>query len=157
MTPAISAMYKAGAAFQVHEYRHDPANTAYGLEAVAALGLAPEQVFKTLLVMLDGRSRRLAVGIIPVRCRLDMKAIASVLGAGKAEMADGRLAEKITGYVLGGISPIGQKKQLPTVLDVSALAFDTVFVSGGRRGLEIELAPAILLSLCQADTAVLCR
>ncbi|HPE59193.1 MAG TPA: Cys-tRNA(Pro) deacylase [Thiolinea sp.] len=157
VTPALTAMEKAGVSFQVHEYRHDPANTAYGMEAVEALGLEAGQVFKTLLVMLDGNTRRLAVGIIPVPCQLDLKAIARILGVRKAGMADGRLAEKTTGYVLGGISPLGQKKKLPTVLDTSALAFDTIFVSGGRRGLEIELTPATLLSLCQASTAVLCR
>lgn len=110
MTPALTAMEKAGVSFQVHEYRHDPANTAYGMEAVEALGLEAGQVFKTLLVMLDGNTRRLAVGIIPVPCQLDLKAIARILGVRKAGMADGRLAEKTTGYVLGGISPLGQKK-----------------------------------------------
>ncbi|PID49720.1 MAG: Cys-tRNA(Pro) deacylase [Proteobacteria bacterium] len=157
MTPAILALRKAGHAFQVHEYPHNPAVNAYGLEAVEALQLEAARVFKTLLLSLEGDSKRMAVGIVPVSHQLDMKAFARALGAKKADMADPKQAERMSGYVLGGISPIAQKKRLPTVLDESALRFNTIFVSAGKRGLEIELDPELLLSLCDANVVALCR
>ena len=157
MTPAILAARKAGFPFQVHEYHHDPASGSYGLEAVEALRLDPARVFKTLLVTLDGDAKRMAVGIVPVTHLLDVKALAKAVGAKKAEMADPKQAERVTGYVVGGISPLGQKRRLPTALDESALGFPTIFVSAGRRGLEIELCPSHLLQLCQADAVALCR
>ena len=145
MTPAINLAKKANIPFTVHEYQHDAGADSYGQEAVQKLGLNPEQVFKTLIVKLDGR--QLAVGIVPVAGQLDLKAMAKACGAKKATMAEQTEAEKSSGYVLGGISPLGQKKRLMTVLDQSAEQFDTIHVSAGRRGLEIELAPADLLSL----------
>lgn len=157
MTPAIKAARAAGIGIRVHEYHHDPANTNYGLEAAEALGLEPRRVFKTLLVALNGDPRRLAVAIVPVSGQLDLKAMAAACGAKKAEMADPAQAERATGYVLGGISPLGQKRRLPTVLDDTALAHATVYVSGGRRGLDIELAPQDLVAACAASTAPIGR
>ncbi len=157
MTPAINLLQCAGCDFQVHEYRHNPGSSAYGQEAAELLGVPAERVFKTLLVALDGNARRLAVGIIPVVRRLDVKALAKAMGAKRAEMADPIQAERVSGYQVGGISPLGQKRLLPTALDHSALEHETIFVSGGRRGLEIELAPEHLLALCKADAAALCR
>ncbi|MGO4691889.1 Cys-tRNA(Pro) deacylase [Glaciibacter sp. 2TAF33] len=140
-TPATAQLTRAGIAFTPHRYEHDPAAASFGLEAAEKLGLDPERVFKTLLADADGR---LVVGIVPVTGQLDLKALAAYVGAKKATMADPRVAERKTGYVVGGISPIGQKSSLATVIDASAESFDTVFVSGGRRGLDIELAPADL-------------
>ncbi|MGB1256924.1 MAG: Cys-tRNA(Pro) deacylase [Thiolinea sp.] len=157
MTPAINVLRRSGYSFQLHEYKHHPGVGAYGEEAAEALQLPAERVFKTLLVAFDGNAKKLAVGIIPVTCQLDVKAIAKALGAKKAEMADPKQAERSSGYLVGGISPIGQKRLLPTALDHSALNYDTIFVSGGRRGLEIELAPESLLTLCKADAVALCR
>lgn len=157
MTPAINLVQKSGAKFRVHEYPHDPGNAAYGMEAAELLGQNPDQVFKTLLLMLDSNPKKLAVGIVPVSSQLDVKALARAMGAKKAEMADPKMAERMTGYLVGGISPLGQKRLLPTALDESALRFATIFVSGGRRGLEIELEPQTLLDLCKADAVALCR
>lgn len=134
----------------LHPYTHDPAAASYGTEAAEALGADPEKVFKTLMVEVEGR---LAVGVVPVSGNLDLKAFAAALGAKKAAMADPAAAERRTGYVLGGISPLGQRQSSPTVIDDSALAFDTVLVSGGKRGLDIELAPADLIRLTSALTA----
>lgn len=145
MTPAINLVRKARVPFVVHEYQHEPGVGSYGLEAAEKLGLNPAQVFKTLIVKLDGK--QLAVGIVPVAGQLDLKAIARACKVRKAVMAEQAEAEKSTGYVLGGISPLGQKKRLPTILDESASGFDTIHVSAGRRGLEIELPPAELLKL----------
>ncbi len=145
MTPGINIAKKANIAFQVHEYPHDPDAESYGLEASDKLGLPPEQVFKTLVVSLDGKM--LAVGIVPVAGMLSMKAIAKAAGAKKAEMADKAEVARSTGYVLGGVSPLGQKKRLKTVIDASAQNFPTIYVSAGRRGLEIELAPQDLCKL----------
>lgn len=153
-TPATVALTKAAVPFTVHTYEHDPAAASYGLEAAAALGLEPGQVFKTLLVEADGK---LGVGIVPVDRQLDLKAIAGALGAKKAVMADPAAAERTTGYVVGGISPIGQKKTLPTVLDNSALQHGQVYVSGGRRGLDLGLAPADLVAITKARTAAIAR
>jgi len=123
----------------VHVYDHDPRRGAYGLEASDALGVAPEQVFKRLVAEVDGA---LTVGVVPVAGQLDLKALAAAAGGKKAVMADVAAAERATGYVAGGISPLGQRRRLPVVIDSSALEFATIFCSGGRRGLEIELAPA---------------
>ena len=148
MTPAIKLLEKAGVAHKIHEYKHDVGNSAYGLEAAEKLGLDPRQVFKTLVVKLDDRS--LAVAILPVSGMLSMKAMAKALSGKKAELADKTEVERSTGYVLGGVSPLGQKKRLRTVIDSSAASLDSMFVSAGRRGLEIELTPAHLQSLTQA-------
>jgi Cys-tRNA(Pro)/Cys-tRNA(Cys) deacylase len=153
-TPATAQLTRAGIAFTPHRYEHDPAATNYGLEAAEKLGLEPERVFKTLLADVDGR---LVVGIVPVTGQLDLKALAASVGARKAIMADPRIAERKTGYVVGGISPIGQKSDLETVIDASAALFDTVFVSGGRRGLDIELAPADLQRATGAVFAAIAR
>ena len=157
MTPAILLIRKANLPFKTHEYQHDPSVSSYGLEAANALNIEPQRVFKTLLVNLDADPKKMAVGIVPVTQQLDVKALAKALGVKKAEMAEPKLAERTTGYLVGGISPLGQKKRLPTVLDVSALNFPTIFVSAGRRGLEIELCPTHLIELCQADAVAICR
>jgi len=157
MTPAIEQARKAGIAFRVHEYVHDPRAEEYGLEAAQALGLDPKRVFKTLLVTLEGDRKKLAVGIVPVERLLNLKQIAKALRAKTAEMADPKDAERATGYTVGGISPLGQKKPLPTVLDESALAFPTIYVSGGRRGLDLELSPGDLVKLCKGSTAPIAR
>jgi len=147
-TPATLALARAGIAFELRGYEHDPRATSYGLEAAQelaqALGVDPARVFKTLLASVDGR---LVVGVVPVTGQLDLKALAAATGGKKAEMADPALAERTTGYVVGGISPIGQKRRLPTVVDASALEHETVLVSGGRRGLDLELAPADLVRI----------
>lgn len=155
MTPAVQMATKAGIPFKVHQYAHDPAAESYGLEAAEALGLAPQQVFKTLLAQLDNRS--LVVALVPVHQQLDLKALATACGAKKAMMAPVALAERSTGYVAGGISPLGQRKRLATVVDASLLEQATVYVSGGRRGLEIELAPADLMTLTEASPAAIAR
>ena len=149
-TPATAALAAAGVPFVLHPYTHDPAAARYGADAAEVLGVDPSRVFKTLMVEVEGR---LAVGIVPVSGTLDLKAFAAALGAKKAAMADPAAAQRRTGYVLGGISPLGQRLPSPTVLDASALALDTLLVSGGRRGLDIELAPADLVRLTDAVTA----
>ena len=141
-TPATVALTAAGIPFAVHPYDHDPAAPSFGLEAAEALGVEPERVFKTLLADTD---LGLVVGVVPVTGMLDLKALAAAVGAKRATMADPAVAERRTGYVVGGISPIGQKTAHATVVDETAQLFDTVFVSGGKRGLDIELAPADLL------------
>jgi len=153
-TPATVALTAAGIPFTAHAYEHDPANTNFGLEAAAALQLDPEQVFKTLLADVDGK---LVVGIVPVTGKLDLKALAAAVGGKRAEMADPKLAERRTGYVVGGISPIGQKTVHPTVLDETAELYDTIFVSGGRRGLDLELAPADLVRITDATIAPIAK
>jgi len=153
-TPATVALTAAGLAFTLHEYEHDPRAASYGLEAAAALGLDPECVFKTLMATVDGR---LAVGIVPVSGQLDLKGLARALGASKAAMADVAAAERATGYVAGGISPVGQKRAHPTVLDETATLFDTIFVSGGRRGLDLGIAPADLVTATGAILAPISR
>jgi Cys-tRNA(Pro)/Cys-tRNA(Cys) deacylase len=155
MTPAINAVQKAGIHFSVHEYTHEPNAPSYGLEAAEKLGLPAECVFKTLIAQIDHKT--LVVAIVPVAGTLDLKALAMVCGGKKAGMADVHEAEKATGYVAGGISPLGQKKCLRTVLDASALAQEKIWVSAGRRGLEIALAPADLLRLCQGNSAAIAR
>lgn len=148
------ALERAGVTFEVRAYEHDPGAESYGLEAAASLGVDPARVFKTLLVEADGA---LAVGIVPVDTLLDLKAVAAVLGAKKAVMAQPADAERATGYVVGGISPIGQRRRLPTVLDSSALEHPTVLVSGGRRGLDLELSPRDLLALVEGTAAPVAR
>ena len=153
-TPATARLLKAGIRFTGHHYEHDATATSFGLEAAEKLGLDPEQVFKTLLADVDGE---LVVAIVPVTGQLDLKALAAALSAKKAVMADPKTAERKTGYVVGGISPIGQKTPLPTVIDESAQLFDTIFVSGGRRGFDIELAPGDLQLATTASFAAIAR
>ena len=150
-TTATAALERAKISFTVHEYEHDPRSDSYGLEASAALSVPPERVFKTLVAMVDGKV--LAVGVIPVHRHLDLKALAAAVGGKKAVMAEVTAAERATGYVAGGISPVGQKKRLPVVVDASALELATLFCSGGRRGLEIELIPADLVRAASATVA----
>ena len=153
-TPATVALTRAGVAFALHGYDHDPRAASFGLEAAEALGVEPDRVFKTLMVSLDGR---LVVGIVPVTGQLDLKALARALGGAKAAMADVAAAERATGFVAGGISPVGQKRAHPTALDETATLFDTVFVSGGRRGLDVELSPSDLVRLTGAVVAPISR
>ncbi|WP_173924257.1 Cys-tRNA(Pro) deacylase [Agromyces sp. Marseille-P2726] len=153
-TPATVALVRAGVPFTVHAYEHDPRAVAYGMEAAEKLGLDPAAVFKTLLANVDGG---LVVGIVPVALQLDLKALATAVGGKRAEMAEPALAERKTGYVVGGISPIGQKTALPTVLDESAILCETIFVSGGRRGLDLELAPDDLLAVTGGRYAPIAR
>ena len=153
-TPATLALARAGIEFRSHAYEHDPRAAAYGLEAAEKLGIDPVLVFKTLLASVDGA---LAVAIVPVAMQLDLKAFATALGAKRAEMADPAVAERKTGFVVGGISPIGQKTPLPTVLDESAILCERVFVSGGRRGLDLELAPDDLLAVTSGRYAPIAR
>ncbi len=153
-TPATAALTAAGVPFSQHAYDHDPAAPSFGLEAAQALGLPPEQVFKTLLVDTgDG----LAVGVVPVTGALDLKALAAALGVKKVAMADPAAAERSSGMVVGGISPVGLKRALPTVVDESAELFDVVYVSGGRRGLDVGLSPADLVRLTGARVADIAR
>ena len=153
MTPGILAAQRAKVAFTVHEYEHDPAAESYGNEAVEKTGANPDQVFKTLVVSLDGKD--LAVAVVPVSAMLSLKLIARAAGAKKAAMADKQLVQRTTGYVLGGVSPLGQKKRLKTFIDDLARNFATLFVSAGKRGLEIELAPDDLARLTGATFALL--
>jgi Cys-tRNA(Pro)/Cys-tRNA(Cys) deacylase len=154
-TPATAALDRAGVPFAVHAYDHDPASPlSYGEEAAAALGTAAERVFKTLVAEVDSA---LTVAVVPVSGTLDLKSLAAASGGKRAAMADPAAAERTTGYVLGGISPLGQRRALPTVVDASALAFPTVFVSAGKRGLELELAPGDLVRLTGASTALIAR
>ena len=148
VTPAVNAAKKAGVPFRLDEYVYDPDADAIGLHAAAALGLDPAMVFKTLIVQLEPKG--MACAVIPVADKLDLKAIASAAGAKKAEMSDPALAEKTTGFLVGGISPLGQRKVLPTFIDASAEALPEMVVNGGRRGLQIILAPADLASITRA-------
>ena len=153
-TPATTALTAASITFTVHDYDHDPRSESYGEEAATALGIAPDRVFKTLLAEVDGV---LTVAVVPVSGQLDLKALARAVGGRKASMADPKAAERATGYVVGGISPLGQKRTHPTVVDATALDHPTVFVSAGRRGLEVELAPADLVRLTAAVAAPIGR
>jgi Cys-tRNA(Pro)/Cys-tRNA(Cys) deacylase len=151
-TPATSALTKARVAFTLHPYDHDPRSQAYGDEASAALGVDPARLFKTLIASVDGT---LACAVVPVAARLDLKAFAAALGGKRAELADPAAAARATGYVVGGISPIGQKQRLRLVVDESASGFDTIYVSAGKRGLQVELAPADLVTVTGAATAAI--
>ncbi len=153
-TPATAALTRAGVAFEVHPYHHDPDAGSFGLEAAAALGRPPGQVYKTLLV---DSGAGLAVGVVPVDRQLDLKALAAALGVKKVAMAEPAVAERSSGMVVGGISPVGQRKALPTVLDESMHQHETVLISGGRRGLDIELAPEDLASVTDARFAPIAR
>lgn len=153
-TPATVALQRAGVHFVARSYDHDPSAESYGLEAAQALGVELGRVFKTLLVDTEAG---LSVGIVPVDHNLDLKAIATVLGVKRATMADPQQAERVTGYVVGGISPLGQKRSHPTVLDSSATDFETILVSGGRRGFDIELATDDLVRLTNARVASVAR
>lgn len=148
-TPATVALTRAGVAFTAHPYAHDPDTASYGVEAAERLGLDPHAVFKTLLAEVDGA---LAVAVVPVAGQLDLKALATVLGGKRARMADPAAAERSTGYVVGGISPFGQKRPLPTVLDDSALVLPRIYVSGGKRGLDLGVDPADLVRVLAART-----
>jgi len=154
MTPAVLAARKAGIPFELLSYDHDPKAESYGLEAAEALGLAPASVYKTLVAAVDGA---LAVALVPVDRTLDLKALADALGARRAELAAADAAQRATGYVLGGISPLGQRKRLPTVVHADALQLPTIHVSAGRRGLELALDPADLVRLTGARTAAIAR
>ena len=159
-TPATDALVRAGIAFAPHEYRHDASRPSgepkgYGLEAAEAIGVDPDRVFKTLLAEVDGLG--LVVGVVPVSGMLDLKAIAAAAGGKRATMARPDVAERKTGYVVGGISPIGQRTPLPTFVDETAQLWDTVYVSGGRRGFDIELAPAALLAITSGTYADIAR
>jgi Cys-tRNA(Pro)/Cys-tRNA(Cys) deacylase len=149
-TPAVAAVVRAGVAHTVHEVGHDPTVTAYGKEAAGALGVEPGRVFKTLVASVGGK---LVVAVVPVTGELSLKALATAVGAKTAEMAEAATAERATGYVVGGISPIGQKRRLPTLVDASAAGWGTIFVSAGRRGLELELAPSDLVRLTNGRLA----
>jgi len=146
-TPAIAVLTRAKVAHTLHPYHHDPATTAFGDEVVQALGWPADRVFKTLVATVDGK---LTVGIVPVAAQLDLKALAAAAGGKKAGMAKVADAERSSGYVAGGISPLGQRKPLPTVIDETATLFDTIMVSAGRRGLQVELAPDELARLTRA-------
>jgi Cys-tRNA(Pro)/Cys-tRNA(Cys) deacylase len=154
----VLALRAAGVPFSAHEYAHDPGirgkGQSFGLEAATELGLDPNRVYKTLVASADGR---LVVAVVPVSGRLDLKALARAAGAAKAVMADPREAERATGYVVGGISPFGQKRQHPTVVDESVELWETVYVSGGRRGLDLEIAPADLIEVTGAIVADISR
>ncbi len=155
MTPAVQAAQKAGISFRLHEYDHDPGADSYGDEAAAKLGVDPDRVFKTIVAA--GDDGRLAVAVLPVSSRLDLKRFAKILGARKEAMADKKEVERATGYVLGGVSPLGQKKRLRTVIDDSAERHDTLYVSAGRRGLQMELAPRDLAALTGAGFEAVAR
>ena len=153
-TPATNALTAAGIPFREHEYDHDPRERQFGAEAARALGLDPACVFKTLMTVVDDV---LTVAIVPVSGSLDLKALAAARGGRRADMAPVDLAQRATGYIVGGISPIGQKRACPTVIDETVILFDTVYVSGGRRGLDIGLAPDDLIAITQATTAAIAR
>ena len=153
-TAATALLTRQGIPFTVHAYDHDPRRGSYGLEAAQAMGVESGRVFKTLVADVDGT---LAVGVVPVAAQLDLKALAAAVGGKKAAMADPAAAERATGYVTGGISPLGQRRRLRVVVDASALEFPTVYCSGGRRGLEIELAPGDLVRAANATVAPISR
>jgi len=155
MTPALDLLKKVRAEHRIHSYEHDPKAASYGLEAAEKLGLDPAQVFKTLLA--SSEKAELLVAVVPVVGSVDLKALAHAAGVKKVEMADPAAAQRATGYLLGGISPLGQKKRLRTFVDVTAQSFPTIFISAGRRGLEVELAAAVLAEHTQAKFAEIGR
>jgi len=150
MTPAIKLLKKHRIPHQLHEYTHDPGADSYGLEAAEKLGLEPQRVYKTLVLCLDDGT--LVVAVLPVNKQLIMKRLAKAVGAKKATMADPKAVERSSGYVLGGVSPLGQKKRLKTIIDTDASMHETIFISAGRRGLELELSPVTLSRLLSAGT-----
>ncbi|GAA0859525.1 Cys-tRNA(Pro) deacylase [Aliiglaciecola litoralis] len=154
MTPAINVAKKYNIPHRIHEFVHDGTNEAYGIEAAEKMEVPAEQVFKTLVVVIDNKT--LVVGVIPVTAMLSMKLIAKVAGGKKAAMADKLEVERATGYVLGGVSPLGQKKRLKTIIDSSAKKHATLYISAGRRGLELELSPADLSKVTRAVIADIC-
>jgi Cys-tRNA(Pro)/Cys-tRNA(Cys) deacylase len=154
VTPATVALTRANVPFDLHPYPHEPGAPSYGLEAAEALGLDPRRVCKTLVARVDGR---LTVAVVPVSGSLDLKALAAAVGAKKAVMAEPAEAERATGYVLGGISPLGARSRLPVVVDEDVLGLDRVWVSAGRRGLQVSLAPADLVAVTGARTAAIGR
>lgn len=149
-TTGTKALSASGVPFTVHGYPHDPRHPSYGTEAAELLGIEPSRVFKTLVAEVDGR---LTVGVVPVDRQLDLKALAAAAGGKKAKIAEVAVAERATGYVAGGISPVGQRKRLPVIVDESAMSFGTIYCSAGRRGLEVELAPADLVRAANATLA----
>jgi Cys-tRNA(Pro)/Cys-tRNA(Cys) deacylase len=149
-TPATALLTRSKIDFTLHPYEHDPRADAFGDEAAAALGVSPDRIFKTLIASIDGR---LTCAVVPVAGRLDLKALAAVVGGKRGELADPAVAARATGYVVGGISPLGQRTRLPVVVDSSAEEFETVFVSAGKRGLQLQLAPADLVRAANATTA----
>lgn len=153
MTPAIEALKKAKVPHRVHEYEHDPRAEAFGLEAAEKLGVDPSRIFKTLVAQTD--AGRLAMAVVPVAGRLNLKAMARATGAKKADLADPSAAERATGYVVGGISPVGGKRRLPVVIDASARELPSMYVSAGRRGMQIELSPLDLQKATAATWAEL--
>jgi Cys-tRNA(Pro)/Cys-tRNA(Cys) deacylase len=155
MTPAIILAKKKDVSHRVHEYSHDPAAESYGIEAATKLGIPETKVFKTLVVRLDGKD--LSVAVIPVACQLSMKLFAKSAGAKRAVMAEKADVERATGYVIGGVSPLGQRSRLKTLIDISAEQFPTIYVSAGRRGLEIELSPDDLRMLVGGNFAEICQ
>ncbi|MEA3216387.1 MAG: Cys-tRNA(Pro)/Cys-tRNA(Cys) deacylase [Acidimicrobiia bacterium] len=156
-TRATQLLDRAGVRYRLHSYEHDPNAEAYGAAAAAALGVEPNRVFKTLVSAVEGGTRPVVVAIVPISARLDLKALAAAVGGKRAAMSEAATAERLTGYVVGGISPLGQKRRLPTVVDASAEVWPTVFCSAGRRGLEIELAAADLLRLTGASYAIIAQ
>jgi Cys-tRNA(Pro)/Cys-tRNA(Cys) deacylase len=155
-TPAIVALSSAGVEFKVHEFGHEPGARNYGVAAAEALGVDADQVFKTLVAIAhtgSGSGTEPVVGIVPVSGQLSLRELAAAVGAKRAEMCPVDVAERLTGYVVGGISPFGQRKRLRTVIDETCELWDTVFVSGGRRGLDVEIAPAALIELLDATVA----
>ena len=153
-TPATVQLVRAKVSFTLHPYEHDPRAEAYGDEAATALGIDPSRIFKTLVAMVDGK---LVCAVVPVAGRLDMKALAAAIGGKRAGMAEPAAASRATGYVVGGISPLGHRSRLPVVIDASVSSFDTVYVSAGRRGLQVELAPGDLVRAASATLAAIAK